>query len=222
VQGDVGDQAEVEQHDAAVVPDHHVGRLDVAMDLAGAVQEDQRDHQLAQRLAQARLVEAGVGAAGRPLLGGLGLHRERMGVGRVRQRGRDVDRGRRRRAEVPDVAEEVDALDQLHREEPVALGVVQLAEGGEVGVREALQDPELALEAVQEARIAPAQHLERDPHLELAVEGLVDLAHATGAEESDDLEPLCAFELVRGNQVALPCAPTATSHYTEMAGTAAR
>jgi hypothetical protein len=156
----VGDQAEVEEDDAAGAIDHDVRRLHVAVDQAGVVQDAQAAHQLAQGVAQAPLVEAGAG---------------------------DLGDGRCPR---PHVLEEVAALDELHREEPALVVADQLAEGDQVRVGQALQHAELALEAGQRVRVGVGQRLQRDPLTALAIERLVHLAHATGAQAPLDLEPL--------------------------------
>ena len=58
-----------------------------------------------------------------------------------------------------------------------------------------LQRAELALEAIEQARVDPAQHLEREAHVVVVIVHLVDFAHAARAEQPDDLEALGAFEM---------------------------
>ena len=120
------DQAEVEQREPAERGDQHVRRLEIAVQLAGLVQREQRVDELDQRAAQ-------------PLL----VNRRREDVlARARRA------ARLRRAHPVD---ERHALDELHREVPVALGGVQLVQRDEVRMHDVGERAELALEPVQVA-----------------------------------------------------------------------
>jgi hypothetical protein len=66
---------------------------------------------------------------------------------------------------------------------------VQLVEGHQVGVAQIGQAAELVLESGEMDRGQLAQRLERDAGAALAVEGLVDLAHAALAEQAEQAEP---------------------------------
>ena len=179
-------EAEVEHDHPAVGGDEHVRRLDVAVDLARRVQRVERVGQLDERVAQAALVVA-AGARGRR---GDGAVAGAVQVG-------DGAGARRVGAAVrpPDERQEVDALHQLHGEEPVVLILDQLAEGDEVGVGDVLERAELVLEGEQLLRAHGAQGLERDPRVALAIDRLVDHAHAAGAEATDDLETAGPLEV---------------------------
>ena len=55
-------------------------------------------------------------------------------------------------------------------------------------MRQVGQQAELALESVERARLDPRQRLERDLHVALPVQRLVDDAHAAGADLALDQE----------------------------------
>ena len=78
--------------------------------------------------------------------------------------------------------QKVDPVHQLHREEPPIVGGEELVERGQVRIRKVGQQAELALEAIECARLDLGQRLERDLHVAHAVQGLVDDAHAAGAQ----------------------------------------
>ena len=99
--------------------------------------------------------------------------------------------------------EEGDAVDQLHREEPVAAGVVQLAEAHQVAVIEIGAGAELGLQAVQRVGLDRAQGLERHHQIALAIVGLVDHAHAALADQAPHLEPVVAVEAAGAGAVAV-------------------
>jgi hypothetical protein len=169
----VAHQAEVEHHDPALARDQHVRGLEVAVDLAGAVQRLESERELAQAIAQALVVER---AGQRRLGAGLGGDAEAHG-----QR-------------IADVVEERDPVDQLHREEPVATSVVQLAQAHQVAVIEIGAGPKLGLQAVERVGLDRPQGLQRHDQIALAIVGLVHQAHATFADQAPQLEPLIALE----------------------------
>ena len=93
-----------------------------------------------------------------------------------------------RRAAQPYPVEERHALDELHREEPLALGGVQLVQRHQVGVHDVGERPELLLEPVQVPARSLAQELERYLTPELMVERAVHHACAAGTKGSAHLE----------------------------------
>ncbi len=141
----VAHEPEVEDDDPPRVRDHDVRGLEIAVDLAGAVQHLEALGELEQRGAQ-------VGVVGLPVI------------------------------------DEVDALDQLHGEEPVAVDVVQLVEPHQVAVLEIGGGAELGLEPVERARVDEPQGLERDQRVALAIERLVHDAHPALTEHTLQLE----------------------------------
>ena len=175
-------QAEVEHHHAALAGDQHVRRLEIAVDHAGAVQGVEAHRELAHAVAEARLVEAArqrrLGAAVAGVAAAIAAP-ARLGV------------------RLPDVIEERHAGDQLHREEPVAVGVEQLAEAHQVAVLEVGAGAELGLQAVQRVGLDRAHGLERHHQLALAIVGLVDHAHAALADEPAQLEAVISLEATR-------------------------
>jgi hypothetical protein len=134
----VGDP-EIDDHDAPRLRDEDVRRLDVAMDDRGAVERVEPRGELGEGRAKPPLVE-------RP--GGQG--RRRAGAARLRR-----VRGSGRRlpadrigAERAHVLEEVDAADELHREEPLPVVLEELLEADHVRVLEPLERAELVLQKV--------------------------------------------------------------------------
>jgi hypothetical protein len=92
------------------------------------------------------------------------------------------------------VLEERHAVDQLHREEPVAARVQQLAEPHQVAVLEIGAGAELGLQPVQRVGVDRAQGLERHHQLALAIVGLVHQPHAALTDEAAQLEARVALE----------------------------
>ena len=195
--------------------DEDVGRLDVAVQLAGGVQSRHPGDELPQCGPQSGEL-GGVGQILRrcPRPGRHGApprwgprctarSRRRLpappsGSGRCPRRlaggaaviadGNAVGVGAGRLGAVADVLEEADAVDQLHREEPAAVVADQLVEGGQVDVGHVGERTELALEVVQQGGVGARQRLEGDAAAALLVDGLVDDAHAAGAEAAHDRE----------------------------------
>jgi hypothetical protein len=95
----------------------------------------------------------------------------------------------------PRVAGERDAVDQLHREEPLVAFRQQLVQRDEVPVRDVGERSEFLLEAVEGGGVDVAQRLQRDRLIPLAIERFVDDAEAAGAEAAADLEACIAGEL---------------------------
>jgi hypothetical protein len=93
------------------------------------------------------------------------------------------DRGGRARAGAQPVVEGL-AVDQLHGDEVAARGGADLVHGDHVGVGEPGHRARLAQQPLARAIAGgrPAQHLERDPALEIGVERGVDRADRAGAE----------------------------------------
>jgi hypothetical protein len=169
----VADEAEVEDDDAARAGDEHVGRLEVAVELARDVQGGDAGDQLGERVAQALDDEArrGDGLGDRVLVAVVG-----GGLG-----------GGGRRAVGSDVVAEAHALDVLHGDEPLVVVGHELVEGDEVVVGDAGGRTELVLEAVEAAGLERAERLEGDAAAAFAVEGGVDDAHAAGPELADQV-----------------------------------
>ncbi len=118
-----------------------------------------------------------------------------LGVGqRLRPVGR---RGRAPRAHPPDVIQEVDALDQLHREEPLVLLREELVERDEVPVGDVRERSKLVLEPVERVGLGAPQCLHRDHAPALAVVRAIDDPEASGAQTTFDREPLGSPEVVR-------------------------
>ena len=81
-----------------------------------------------------------------------------------------------------DEGEEVDAVDELHDDEPrLAIGD-ELVEHHEIRMREIGERAELALEPEEPAGIGMAEELQRDAGVPLRVERLVDDTEPAGAE----------------------------------------
>ncbi len=91
----------------------------------------------------------------------------------------------------------MDAAHQLHREEPLPVLFEQLAQAGQVGVLDVRQRAKLVLEAQDGVGLDGAQRLQRHARVALAIEGLVDDAHAPRADPTDDEEAIGPGELVR-------------------------
>ena len=250
--GRLGDEPEVEHHDTTVGGDHHVGRLEVAMDLAVGMQATERCGELAHggaHLVPARWPEPthiaryGVDAAdarrrarrkdargrtcaargeerGRLLVERTWQHRRRprtgcgvvvecvraviarRGIGATRRcaavpAGEGIRRRwhARPRATAAQVSQQVDAIDELHREEPTIVGPVELAETHEVRVHDLAEAPELVLEAIQLVAGQTREGLERDALATDEIDRLVHDTHTARAELSLDLEALaeCTF-----------------------------
>ena len=108
-----------------------------------------------------------------------------------------------RNGEPEDVCEEVRPGDELHREEDgVRLGDDELVEVHEVRVMNVGEGPELLLEPIERGGAESKQRLEGDALAPIAVERLVDGAHATGPDAADDLVPSGALPLGVGIQRA--------------------
>ena len=98
--------------------------------------------------------------------------------------------GDTRRPCLVDVAEEVLALDELHREEDhIALVGYELVQVNEVRVKDVRERPKLLLESIEIVCVEVHQGLERDALLQLAVEYFVDDAHAALTEAAQHLVP---------------------------------
>ena len=124
-------QPEVEDHDAPLRRDQHVGGLHVAVYPTCPVDRRDPPRELEERGPEARLLEARAGWAGGH--GGSSLI---------------VTAG-------PDVLEEIDAVDELHREEERLVLLDQRVDAHDVGVDDGGERAELALEADAERRACP-------------------------------------------------------------------
>ena len=83
------------------------------------------------------------------------------------------------------------ALDELHRHVAQRVGAADVVDRDDVGVIEGRGGARLLFEAVQSSAVSPprdgGQDLERDLAVQTQVEGAVDLAHASDAEDRDYL-----------------------------------
>jgi len=162
-------EAEVEDRHPSALRDEHVGGLEVAMDLARAVDRADPSDELRERAAD----------LGRAEEDGRRSHGVGVALGRLVG-------GRRAR-----VRRERDAVDPRHREEPPD-GVVreELVKAHEVWVHEVREGAELALDLVDRRAVDATERLERDALAALLVERLVDDAHPAGAEPPLDDEAI--------------------------------
>ena len=81
-------------------------------------------------------------------------------------------------------------IEQRHHEVVDTVGVADVVEAADVRMLQCGHDAGLALEAAAQLRVASGlggEHLECDAAIEPRVTGLVDLAHAAGAERCDHL-----------------------------------
>ena len=180
-------QAEVQNHDAALGRDENVGWLEIPVQPAGLVERRHPLRQLPQAIPQA--VEPG-----------LALHDHNLTRGELLlfRRAIDLKLGERLRAmgvgTGTDIGKEIDSVDQVHCEEPVAPVRDKLPESHEVGMGDIGEPTKLLLEAVKRGRIGTAHHLERDNLLTSPVVGAIDDSHAPTA---DLVENLVALSLER-------------------------
>ena len=114
-------------------------------------------------------------------------------AGRVRRREARADllgdrlepRPRHRRR--ADLARQRLAVDELHRQELLALVLADVEHARDVAVLDPARQLHLAAKPLERVVGQPgAQHLERDALVELGVERLVDAAHAAAAEPAHD------------------------------------
>ena len=216
---EVGGEPEVEQDGAAVAPDEHVGRFDVAVQLPRRVQGREAFAELPQR-------------APKPLDLGRRQVRERGNADRRTRSFPRATAGLRsstaatsvgRRGPVlseADEAQEIDAFDQLHREEPDPAVPDQLVQRDEIGMREVRGRAKLLLEEVERGRVKPLHGLERDDFTAVAVVGPIDDAHPALAQLAQKLEVgrlWCQSLGTRlatawlGPSIRAPCGPGQTS-----------
>ena len=95
----------------------------------------------------------------------------------------------RQPADAPHQRGEVLAVDELHREEQVIVGLRHVVHAADRGVRDLARQPHLAVEPLETVRVGadPAgQELQRHGLVEAQVVGAVDLAHAAAADQADD------------------------------------
>jgi hypothetical protein len=96
------------------------------------------------------------------------------------------------------VGGQVDALYELHGEEPVPLLAGELSQADQVAVVQVLERVELALEPQQSLRGQRAEGLEGHALVALAVDGLVDHAHSAGADPTEHAETVRTGEVLHG------------------------
>jgi len=186
----------VEDHDSTVRRHQHIGRLDVAVQLARAVQETNALGKLPQGEPQALVL---LGTKRARVHGECIVCAERVGIlTRIGVIQRFADLAVRaggvrcatglmggRRAGTH-VFEEAVAFDVLHREEPLVGARDELVEGDQVGMHDVGERSELLLEAVQRHGVDARQGLERHARIPLAVVGLIDDTHAAGPDLTDN------------------------------------
>ena len=95
-----------------------------------------------------------------------------------------------------DVVEELDAVDQLHRVEPVVPIRHELVQRREIGVGDVAEHAELFFQAVDGGGVLPPQGLQRDGFVTLLIVRLVYCAHAAGAKPPADDKPIRAVKIV--------------------------
>jgi hypothetical protein len=81
------------------------------------------------------------------------------------------------------------ALQPLHDEEAVPIGIADVVQGADVGMVQRGDGPRFPIEPGAGAGVAgefSRQHLDRDRAVEPGVAGLVHFAHAAGSERFDD------------------------------------
>ena len=173
---DLGRGSEVQEYDASFRRDQHVGRLDVAVQLASGVER----HDALDELAQGESQSFEVG--GRSLLA-LDRVRRCGHAGRLRR-----SPGPRSAAGSLNVPEEVRSSNELHREEDaVRLGHDELVQTDEVPVMDVGERPKFLLEHVERGGRGVQQRLERDDLVAVAIPCFVHGAHAALTEEPNDL-----------------------------------
>ncbi len=192
--------AEVEEDDAAVFVDEHVGGLDVAVDLSCRMERVDPFRELTERVPQAAHVRRSLPSTGGDTEGD--RRRQRFAhaarpAGLLRRRSGPAAAGRRRRSRrrgerlgTLRVNPEIPARDELHRQEDaVGLGRDEFVEAYEVAMQDVRERPEFLFEQVKSARTETKERLDRDSPVLLAVVGLVDDAHSPVADAPQHLVP---------------------------------
>ena len=204
--GKVGRDPEVEEHHAPLARDDHVRRLHVPVELACRVDCTEAGGELPKGVTEARDV------ADRELLhGGRGVRvhrghprfaRARLQRIEVRRTGEhclvqtDTDpraeewRGRRHRQRRVHPGHEIDAVDQLHREEPPIVLAEELVQLDHVRMADVGQGAELALEAEQGLRVEVNHGLERHGLAAHEIARAMDDPHAACPQATIHLESL--------------------------------
>ena len=98
-------------------------------------------------------------------------------------------------ADAPEQRGEILAVDVLHRQEVLAVGLGQVIDPADVRVRDLARDAHLVVEPGERrglGRHGTRQELERDRLRQLQVVGTVDLPHSAATEEADN--PVAAGE----------------------------
>jgi len=90
----------------------------------------------------------------------------------------------------PDEVEEVDVVDELHREEPDIALHVQLMQRDQVGMNQIGEGAEFLLEAIEGIRCQPAQDLDRYMCVENPIVSLEDRTKASLADLAKELIPI--------------------------------
>jgi hypothetical protein len=156
-----------------------LGQLVVAARLVDARQAEVGDHGAAAVEDDVVRLEVAVQDPG-------GVRRAQAGEQLQRDRARLVDR---ERTGAREAGRQRLAAEELHGVEELAGSRAQVEDAADAGVGDAPGELDLALEARRcrrAGRDGRADSLERDRRRELAILGLVDLAHRAGCEESQD------------------------------------
>ena len=99
---------------------------------------------------------------------------------------------RRQAADAPQQRGEVLAVDVLHRQEHVAVGLADVVHTTDVGVADLSCDADLGAEPRQPIGVGGhkvGQELQRDGLAKGEILGAIDLAHAAASEQAEDLVP---------------------------------
>ena len=111
----------------------------------------------------------------------------------------------RRRVARADEAEEIHAVDELHRVEAMVVREDQLVDLDQVGVRDVRERAEFLLEPVDRRGVGVEDRLDRHAHVALEVIRLVDDPHAAGPDPSPHGEAIGAAEFA--GSVEIPSRP---------------
>ena len=154
----IADKAKVQDPEVSIVAHDHVGRLDVAVKLAGFMQGTDTLDQLRQGTSEPGFIEGAL-------------------VGPARLAEFQI-------AHLPDKAAEVATPQEVHREEPRVRITKELVQGHQVRVGDIRKSSELVLKPVQALGITAGEGFQRDRLPTLLIEGFVDGSHAALAQRA--------------------------------------
>ncbi len=198
----LGRDAEIEEHDPPGRRHLHVGRLDVAVQLARRVEHLDPLDELHERSPQSLQVRRRLTEERFRLRRRAGRRQRAPGLcARPAGVGRPIGRPGDRDAE--HVRQEVRSRHELHREEDGSLvRDDELEEVHQVRVVNVGESSKLLFESIERSRTETKERLQRNALPAIAIEGLVDRAHTARADETDDLVSSGAFPLFNGIQCA--------------------